>query len=126
MENHFMSHLMAPEITDKMTAAAIKANIVLNWIDGMLNPANAVLSVVKAITVIFGIKIVSKYKIIALVIVENNPNVITLNGNVRTLNTGLSIMNINVKAIPPRIYVCVPTTIFTPVTTNGRRKRETP
>lgn len=81
----------------------------------MLNPDKSKPLKRNEVIVIFGIKIVNRYKIIELDKKSNIPKVIKFNGKVKTLNIGLKIINIKLKNKPPVTYVVIPPLTLTPV-----------
>lgn len=96
---------MSREYTPEMvTDATRKANHLFSAMAGITNPKKTILEVIKGFTLIWGIKIVSKKRIIVLTIKEKNPKVIALKGNDSTVSTGLRTNIMIVKDTPAIAY----------------------
>ncbi len=119
-----MTHLIIPEIIDTTIAARTKVTKLFIGIAGIAKPATVAPLKSNPVIIIFGTNFVNKYRIKALVKVENSPKVIRLNGNVKTLNMGFKIRNINVKVMLPNANVNNPPFIVTPGSINGRTNNE--
>lgn len=92
----------------------IKENKALTWKFGTVNPTKERPLNVNATIEIDVTKTVSKYKMTALTIKENQPKVIIVRGSVRRVKTGFTAKNKIDRVMPPRTYVAGPPDIFNP------------
>lgn len=99
-----------------MMEIKINENKPLTWRLGIVNPAKEKPLNVNAVIEIDATKTVNKYRMIALTIRENQPNVIIVRGSVRIVKIGFTAKNKIESVIPPRTYVAGPPDIFNPDT----------
>jgi len=71
--------------------------------------------------VISGTRIVSKYKMNALVIIEKSPRVTILTGKLMILRIGLRIKNMRARTTAPIRRVCIPPSMVNPGTICGMK-----